>query len=250
LMGKKISIASKKNWNNKEYKEWFLNKRKVMYTDEWRKKISVTTKLAMQRPEVKQKYIAGCLKRKISPEIRKLWIKKLSLSSKGRQLSVESRVKISNTLKKYYQNKKINHKITKIEKSGMFETYDITLEKYHNFALSCGAFVHNCGIERVGTDGIMLHRGRDLSMIGSHTLGYNDKYLGICVVGDYDKNEVPEDIYKFVLRFANELNKIFKLTEADHYYHRDFAPKSCPGNKFPSKDKFRKDMRAFDKGEF
>ena len=37
-----------------------------------------------------------------------------------------------------------NHKVIKIEEIGEKEVYDIEVEKYHNFALSCGVFSHNC----------------------------------------------------------------------------------------------------------
>jgi hypothetical protein len=37
-----------------------------------------------------------------------------------------------------------NHKIIKIEFFGYEDVYDITVEKYHNFALTAGIFVHNC----------------------------------------------------------------------------------------------------------
>lgn len=39
----------------------------------------------------------------------------------------------------------MNHKVISIEDVGMLEeVYDITVNKYHNFALDCGIFVHNC----------------------------------------------------------------------------------------------------------
>jgi intein/homing endonuclease len=38
-----------------------------------------------------------------------------------------------------------NHKVVSVEKTGRIETvYDITVEKYHNFAVKQGIFVHNC----------------------------------------------------------------------------------------------------------
>lgn len=38
-----------------------------------------------------------------------------------------------------------NHKIISIENVGYEDVYDITVDKYHNFALNSGVFVHNCG---------------------------------------------------------------------------------------------------------
>jgi hypothetical protein len=62
---------------------------------------------------------------------------------KQKFMSQETRDKISNTLKHKY----INHKVVKIEKLNISEdVYDITVEDYHNFALSCGVFVHNSNV--------------------------------------------------------------------------------------------------------
>lgn len=37
-----------------------------------------------------------------------------------------------------------NHKVSKIENDGFGNVYDLTVDEYHNFALSSGIFVHNC----------------------------------------------------------------------------------------------------------
>ena len=38
----------------------------------------------------------------------------------------------------------INHRIKKIETCEHEDTYDLTIDKYHNFAIDAGVFVHNC----------------------------------------------------------------------------------------------------------
>lgn len=38
----------------------------------------------------------------------------------------------------------LNHKIVSIELDIVEDVYDLTIDKYHNFALDCGVFVHNC----------------------------------------------------------------------------------------------------------
>ena len=40
--------------------------------------------------------------------------------------------------------KVINHKVVSIENWGTADVYDLVVDKYHNFALSAGIFVHNC----------------------------------------------------------------------------------------------------------
>ena len=46
---------------------------------------------------------------------------------------------------KYVEMK--NHKVVKVEPAGYEDVYDIIVEKYHNFALSAGVFVHNSSID-------------------------------------------------------------------------------------------------------
>ena len=49
------------------------------------------------------------------------------------------------TFEEYYNTKMFNnHKIFKIESDGIEDVYDLTVEEYHNFALTSGVFVHNC----------------------------------------------------------------------------------------------------------
>lgn len=38
----------------------------------------------------------------------------------------------------------MNHKVISVEPCGFEDVYDITVDKYHNFALEAGVFVHNC----------------------------------------------------------------------------------------------------------
>jgi hypothetical protein len=38
-----------------------------------------------------------------------------------------------------------NHKVVSVEPDGFEDVYDFTVDNYHNFALSAGVFVHNCG---------------------------------------------------------------------------------------------------------
>lgn len=40
-----------------------------------------------------------------------------------------------------------NHKVASVEEDDVEDVYDITVDGYHNFALSAGVFVHNCGYE-------------------------------------------------------------------------------------------------------
>lgn len=55
------------------------------------------------------------------------------------------------TFEEYLRDKNIklepvNHKVVSVKKSGREDVYDMTVEKYHNFAISSGVFVHNCAV--------------------------------------------------------------------------------------------------------
>ena len=47
----------------------------------------------------------------------------------------------------------VNHKVVSVRRCVHHEpVYDLTVEKYHNFALSAGVFVHNCMLPEFGTN--------------------------------------------------------------------------------------------------
>lgn len=50
------------------------------------------------------------------------------------------------TFEEYLEVKLHNHKIISIEKCKNEDVYDITVDKYHNFAIDSGIFVHNCAV--------------------------------------------------------------------------------------------------------
>ena len=53
---------------------------------------------------------------------------------------------INNPNCEIYSSENYNHTVISIELYGYEDVYDLTVEKYHNFALSAGVFVHNCAI--------------------------------------------------------------------------------------------------------
>lgn len=53
--------------------------------------------------------------------------------------------------KENFRGYRKNHKIVKIERNiGECDVYDMTVDRYHNFALSSGVFVHNCSDAAAG----------------------------------------------------------------------------------------------------
>ena len=61
---------------------------------------------------------------------------------------------LNKSLMPLYVNKQQNHKVVSIELCGNEDVYDMEVQNVHNFALTSGVFVHNCGAGRfyVGFD--------------------------------------------------------------------------------------------------
>jgi len=82
--------------------------------------------------------------------------------------------------------------------------------------------------------------GRPLHWEGGHTKGQNETSIGICFVGNYDACKPPKEMLKLgAKRLVVPMITMFGLTTDDIYGHRDFARKSCPGEKFDL-DTFKK----------
>ena len=90
--------------------------------------------------------------------------------------------------------------------------------------------------------------GRKLSLSGAHTLSYNNKAIGICCVGSFDKNP-PNDVqWKMTLALTKELMKRYNIIAVNVLGHRETykmlglpQAKTCPGEKF-SMEKFRSEL--------
>lgn len=86
---------------------------------------------------------------------------------------------------------------------------------------------------------IVTLKGRSETTTGAHTLGMNGSSLGICVVGNYDRNTPSEDRMRALVDLCITLCKKYKLRASDIEPHNKYATKTCPGLKFPM-DELRK----------
>lgn len=95
----------------------------------------------------------------------------------------------------------------------------------------------------VGPDG-QIFNGRRMDWSGAHTAGRNAHSVGVCFIGNYDES-IPQKQpgYDNLVRVLAALVNRFKLTVNDINFHRDYAPKSCPGLNF-NKGKLREDVEA------
>lgn len=90
---------------------------------------------------------------------------------------------------------------------------------------------YHFGIELINNQYEILV-GRQLNETGAHTKGHNDS-IGICVVGNFDIEEMREPAYNKLYDLVDGLTTVLNIPITNIKCHRDFAPKSCPGVKFP-----------------
>lgn len=96
----------------------------------------------------------------------------------------------------------------------------------------CADIGYHFGIE-VENGILEVKTGRSLSQYGAHCIGMNSMAIGICFVGDYDRHEpAMERYYMGALLCKNLMKQFPKITLDSIKPHRDFANKTCPGNKF------------------
>lgn len=85
-----------------------------------------------------------------------------------------------------------------------------------------------------------IELGRDLDVVGSHTLGQNKDSIGICYIGGRDEDGSPKDTMTFmqdlsVLRLVEALRTT--LGRITLHGHNEFSSKTCPS--FDVQDKYK-----------
>ena len=92
---------------------------------------------------------------------------------------------------------------------------------------------YHYGIEMVGNTYLVLS-GRLEHTQGAHCNqgGMNRHSLGICFVGNFDLAPPPEPQWKQGVFLVSNLCKKYIIPVERIHGHREFAPKTCPGNLF------------------
>jgi hypothetical protein len=104
---------------------------------------------------------------------------------------------------------------------------------------------YNFGIEHV--DGILrILDGRAIGEIGAHAVGFNDRSIGICLIGNFDTDPPSNDRLFILSSLCRDLQREFKIPRDQIIGHRETfvklgkpVEKSCPGLKFDL-DAFRR----------
>ncbi len=107
-----------------------------------------------------------------------------------------------------------------------------SVRRYHRDNLGWSVEGYHFGIEKINGEYEIL-MGRPLNMNGAHTRGMNEKSIGLCVIGQFDTNEVPKEAYEKLSILVKMLMDMFKIkidNVKKHQYYSSY--KTCPGTKF------------------
>ena len=83
----------------------------------------------------------------------------------------------------------------------------------------------------IGPDGLIF-QGRPETVVGAHA-SPNTNAVGICIIGDYDpnKDQLNDKIETSLLNLLSWLSSKYGIDPREQYFgHRDYSPKSCPGD--------------------
>ncbi len=93
---------------------------------------------------------------------------------------------------------------------------------------------YHFGVELIG-DHYEVLLGAMPNEEGAHCkdAGMNHKALGICVVGNFDVDQVPDGALSCLIKLVRWLMGKYGIPVPRVYRHSDFAKKTCPGKLFP-----------------
>ncbi len=102
------------------------------------------------------------------------------------------------------------------------------IRRYHIETMGFDAIGYNFGLELIN-DYYETLVGRSPLIAGAHTIGENERSLGICVVGNYDVDPFTPAIEDALHNLLVWLCIVFKIPSGQIYGHCEFASKTCPG---------------------
>lgn len=90
-----------------------------------------------------------------------------------------------------------------------------------------------------------IFQGRPETVIGAHSVPNTGK-IGICLIGDYDPGQDPftPASREKLLDLMTWLSAEYHINPDEFYGHRDFSPKSCPGDSiYNHLDEFKAEVK-------
>lgn len=93
------------------------------------------------------------------------------------------------------------------------------------------------GNGKFGTIDGKLYKGRNENLEGAHALGYNKNSIGICIIGNLDKNKPTERQIQTLINFLKEKTIQYQIPKENILGHRETgSKKSCPGKNIDLKE--------------
>jgi N-acetylmuramoyl-L-alanine amidase len=133
----------------------------------------------------------------------------------------------------------LHHSFTKDSKTVSWGA----IRRYHRLTLGWRTIGYHYGIEQVGNH-LEILQGRFEGKTGAHTRGHNRNSIGICNVGNYDKDPISIERWNLTLKLVENICLRYDIPFDNVLGHREVASyKSCPGNLW-NMDKFRYDLNA------
>lgn len=143
----------------------------------------------------------------------------------------------------------IHHSLTPRQNKPQWEA----IRKYHKKHNGWSDIGYHYGMEMItdpsGNQVVIEQKGRDDERKGAHVKGMNAETLGVCVIGNYDKEKCPKRLWEETLHLVRRLQMMYDVKSDFVLGHweaqrlQGYGPKerkSCPGKKF--------DMDAFRRG--
>lgn len=124
----------------------------------------------------------------------------------------------------------IIHHSWKPEDNIVFEEWD-NIRDYHINHNGWSDIGYHYGLEYVNGE-VKVQIGRNEDVQGAHTLGMNLRSIGICVIGNYDEQDITSEIFDALVTLCVDIRSRYgKLPIEPHNKYADY--KTCPGTKFP-----------------
>lgn len=102
------------------------------------------------------------------------------------------------------------------------------IRKYHMETNGWADIGYHFGIELIG-DRYEILTGRMLGREGAHCPGFNRIGIGICLIGNFEEDEVPHDQWALAVQLASHLAWIFEIPKDRILGHREAMPgRTCP----------------------
>lgn len=79
-----------------------------------------------------------------------------------------------------------------------------------------------------------IYTGRPSFLQGAHEPKLNRTHLSICIVGDFDRYHISEEVFVTAVRACIGLMVLNpQIKPSNIVFHKDFSYKTCPGSLFP-----------------